>query len=84
MAEFEDLALMKVMAAGGRGFIAMPTTALADAVLRYQFQSVGEAAGCRVEFYAIVAERRLAHPAVQAVTRSAPMVPAPAGKGGPR
>ena len=53
VAEFEDLALMKVMAAEGRGFIAVPTVALKDAVAHYAFQPIGEAAQCRVHFHAM-------------------------------
>ncbi len=68
VAEFEDLALMKVMAAEGRGFIAVPTVALKDAVAHYAFQPVGEAAQCRLHFHAVTAERRIAHPAVALVT----------------
>ncbi len=71
VAECEDLALMKVMAAEGRGFIAVPTVALKEAVSRYHFQSIGQATACRMQFYAITAERRIAHPAVQLVTKSA-------------
>ena len=71
VAEFEDLALMKVMAAEGRGFIAVPTVALKEAVTRYQFRSLGQATSCRVQFHAITADRRIAHPAVQAITRAA-------------
>lgn len=71
VAEFEDLALMKVMAAEGRGFIAVPTVALKEAVTRYQFRSLGQATNCRVSFYAITAERRIVHPAVQQVTQLA-------------
>ena len=69
VAEFEDLALMKVMAADGQGFIALPTVALGEAVTRYGFRSLGEASGCRVQFHAITAERRIAHPAVALITR---------------
>jgi len=69
VAEFEDLALMKVMAAEGRGFIAVPTVALKDAVAHYAFQTIGEAAKCRLQFHAITAERRIAHPAVALITR---------------
>ncbi len=69
--ECEDLALMKVMAAEGRGFIAVPNVALKEAVSRYQFRSVGQAPGCLVRFYAITAERRIGHPAVQQVTQLA-------------
>ena len=69
VAEFEDLALMKVMAADGRGFIAVPTVALKDAVSHYQFRSLGQATRCRVQFHAFTAERRIAHPAVSLITR---------------
>lgn len=68
VAEFEDLALMKVMAAEGRGFIAVPTVALKEAVSRYQFRSLGQATSCRVSFHALTAERRIAHPAVSVIT----------------
>jgi LysR family transcriptional activator of nhaA len=68
VAEFDDLALMKVMAAEGRGFIAVPTVALKEAVSRYQFRSIGQATTCRLQFHAITAERRIAHPAVALIT----------------
>jgi LysR family transcriptional activator of nhaA len=68
VAEFEDLALMKVMAAEGRGFIAVPTVALKEAVTRYPFRSLGQATSCRMQFHAITAERRIAHPAVSVIT----------------
>ena len=68
VAECEDLALMKVMAAEGRGFIAMPTCATNDAVGHYGFQTIGKADRCRMQFHAITAERRIAHPAVALIT----------------
>lgn len=68
VAEFEDLALMKVMAAEGRGFIAVPSVAAEDALQHYGFQAVGVAEECRVQFHAITAERRMAHPGVAAIT----------------
>lgn len=71
VAEFEDLALMKVMASEGRGFIAVPTVALKEAVTRYKFRSIGQAARCRVRFYAITADRRIVHPALAVITSSA-------------
>jgi len=74
VAEFEDLALMKVMAAEGRGFTAVPTAALDEAVRRYRFQSVGTARQCRLHFHAITAERRIQHPAVNAVITAAPPI----------
>ncbi|HMP81514.1 MAG TPA: transcriptional activator NhaR [Verrucomicrobiota bacterium] len=70
VAEFEDLALMKVMAAEGRGFIAIPTVALKEAVTRYQFRSLGQATSCRIHFHAITAERRIVHPAVSLITHN--------------
>ncbi|MFO1500791.1 MAG: LysR family transcriptional regulator [Verrucomicrobiota bacterium] len=70
VAEFEDLALMKVMAAQGRGFIAVPTVVLKDAMVHYAFQPVGEAPPCRLFFHAITGERRIAHPAVALITRN--------------
>jgi LysR family transcriptional regulator, transcriptional activator of nhaA len=69
--ECEDLALMKVMAAEGRGFIAVPTVALDEAVRRYRFQVVGKAENCRLGFHAITIERRIHHPAATAITSAA-------------
>ena len=71
VAEFEDLALMKVMAAEGRGFIAVPTVALKEAVNRYHFRSLGQATNCQVHFHAITAERRILHPGVQVISAQA-------------
>lgn len=69
--EFEDLALLKIMAAEGRGFIAVPAVAFGDAVAQYGYQSVGQAQKCRVQFHAITAERRIEHPAVRLITSKA-------------
>lgn len=71
MAEIEDLALIKVMAAEGGGFIAVPAMAAGEAVKRYQFCILGETDQCRVHFYAITAERKLTHPAVVLLTSHA-------------
>lgn len=71
VAEFEDLALMVVMAAEGRGFIAVPTIATKHTMTHYGFRIIGEAAECRTEFHAITAERRIAHPAVSLITKEA-------------
>ena len=71
LAEFEDLALMKVMAAEGRGFIALPSLAINDAVDHYGFQIIGRADKCRTQLHAITAERRIAHPAVAQITSQA-------------
>lgn len=71
VAEFEDLALMKVMAAEGSGFITVPTMAVRDAVTHYGFEPIGEARKCRIRFHAITAERRIRHPAVLMITQAA-------------
>jgi LysR family transcriptional activator of nhaA len=77
VAEFEDLALMKVMAAEGRGFIAVPSVAVEDALQHYGFQAIGVSEECRIQFHAITAERRIAHPGVAAITKPPP--PRPTG-----
>lgn len=70
VAEFEDLALMNVMAVEGRGFIAVPTVAAKDALTHYGFHRIGEAPDCRVQLHAITAARRIAHPAVTLITEN--------------
>lgn len=69
-AEFEDPALMKVMAAEGRGFIILPAAAAAVALQRYRLHIFGRADDCRVSFHAFTAERKIDHPAVSAITSS--------------
>ena len=64
IAEFEDPAMMKVVASDGRGFTVMPSQVVAEAVERYRFKVIGKTDRCTVRFYAITAERRLNHPAV--------------------
>jgi LysR family transcriptional regulator, transcriptional activator of nhaA len=71
VAEFEDLALMNVVAAEGRGFIVLPSVVVDEAVRRYGFRPVGVAEECRVQFHAITAERRIMHPAVRVMTDAA-------------
>jgi LysR family transcriptional activator of nhaA len=71
VAEFEDLALMKIMAAEGRGFIAIPAVAISDAVSQYGYRAIGKADKCRIQFHAITAERRIEHPAVKLITNKA-------------
>lgn len=70
VAEFEDPALMKVMAAEGRGFIVLPAASSATALKRYGLQAFGRAGDCRISFHAFTAERKIEHPAVTAITRS--------------
>lgn len=71
VAEFEDLALMKVMALEGRGFLVVPTLVADEAVERYKFRVFGEATGCKLALYAITGERRILHPGVSLITQAA-------------
>jgi LysR family transcriptional regulator, transcriptional activator of nhaA len=71
IADFEDLALMLVMGAEGRGFIALPSVVKDEAVRRYSFQILGTSEACRLQFHAITTERRIIHPAVAVLTHSA-------------
>jgi len=71
MADFEDAALMKVVAADGKGFIALPSIVAAEALERYDLQAVGKTKRCTDQFFAITAERRITHPSVNLITDKA-------------
>lgn len=71
MADFEDAALMKVVAADGKGFIALPTIVADEALERYNLQAIGKTSRCTDQFFAITAERRITHPAVNLITDKA-------------
>lgn len=71
IAEFEDPALAKVVAAEGWGFAVIPLAALDEAADRYGFRLLGSTNKCQEQFYAITAERRLTHPAVLLLTEKA-------------
>lgn len=77
IADFEDAALMKVVASEGLGFIAMPSVVGAEAIARFGLKHVGETDRCRDEFYAITAERRITHPGVAVITTGARALLAP-------
>lgn len=71
VADFEDAALMKVFAADGKGFIAIPTIVVKEAVERYGFQIIGQTKNCTDQFFAITTERQITHPAVNVITDKA-------------
>lgn len=48
--------------------MALPAVAVDEARERYGFQTIGQAAQCRMHFHAITAERRIVHPAVALLT----------------
>jgi LysR family transcriptional activator of nhaA len=69
--EFDDMALLKVFGAQGKGLFAAPTVIASDLRARYGASLLGEAAGVRERFYAITLERRIQNPAVAALTSAA-------------
>jgi LysR family transcriptional activator of nhaA len=71
VAEFEDAALMKVMAVDEKGFAPIPTVVAEEAISRYRLQKIGATQECKEQFYAITAERRIVHPAAVAITEGA-------------
>jgi len=68
VAEFDDAALMKVLAVDGRGFAPIPTVVADEAMSRYKLQKVGSTQECKEQFYAITAEL---HPAAVVITQNA-------------
>ena len=71
VAEFEDAALMKVMAVDEKGFAPIPTVIAVEALTRYGLRKIGATQECKEQFYAITAERRIVHPAAVAITENA-------------
>ena len=71
VAEFDDPAMMKVVATQGLGFFPVPTVVAQESVTRYGVRLIGTAESCRLQFYAITSERKFEHPAVLAITRQA-------------
>ena len=71
VAEFEDGALMKVAAANGRGFIAVPSLTVAECVTRFRLAEVGPLDRCSDFFFLITGERRITHPAVLLISEHA-------------
>lgn len=74
VAEYDDGALMKMAAADGLGCLPVPSAAAREASARWGLVTVGRAGDCRVQYHAITLERHVQHPAVLAITRSAPRV----------
>jgi len=70
-AEAEDSALLDAFAADGMGAMFAPTVIAREIARRYDLVVVAEVAAVRERYYAISAERRLAHPAVVAIRSAA-------------
>ncbi|HEY5914602.1 MAG TPA: transcriptional activator NhaR [Verrucomicrobiae bacterium] len=69
--EFDDAALMNVMAADEKGFVPICKVVVSEAAARFQLREIGAADGCQQQFYAITAERRIVHPAAVVITTAA-------------
>jgi LysR family transcriptional activator of nhaA len=69
--QFDDSALIKVFGQRGLGVFFMPT-AIADEVCQnFGVQIIGQTEQVKHKFYAISAERKISHPAVQAICETA-------------
>lgn len=71
VAEFDDLALLKVAGEHGLGVIPVPSVVAEQAMEHYRVAYVGLADGVTERFYAVSAERQIAHPAVSAIVSPA-------------
>lgn len=71
VAELEDGALVKAFGAEGMGLFCAPSAVRREVERQYRVRCLGTLPGARERFYAITAERRLVHPAVVALSRTA-------------
>ena len=70
-AEFEDSAVLKVFGQSGVGLFAGPRIIEEDIARQYDVEVIGRTDAAQERFYAVALERRLTHPAVLAVSKSA-------------
>ncbi len=70
-AEFEDSALLKVFGQEGMGVFVVPSAVEEEVRTQFGVHRVGQTDEIRERFYAISAERKLKHPAVLAISKSA-------------
>lgn len=71
VAEVEDVAILQVFGQEGLGLFVAPTVVEAQIRRHYGVRVVGRLPDVREQFYAISVERKLAHPAVVALTTAA-------------
>jgi len=69
--EIDDTSLLKVFGQAGDGMFAAPTVIEAEICRQYHVELVGRIDSVRDRFYAISSERRVQHPAVQAICDTA-------------
>lgn len=71
VAEVEDSALQNTFAHRGAGLILAPTVLAADLAAAYGLASCGELPGLMARYFAITVDRRVKHPALAALLRTA-------------
>jgi len=69
--EFEDSALLMTFGGNGLGLFPAPAVLANDLARQFGAEMVGGVAGVREQYHAISAERRIRHPAVEAIRASA-------------
>ena len=69
--EFDDSALLKEFGHSGVGLFPVPAVVLPEVIRQYGVEEVGIIPEIRLHFYAISTERKLAHPAVKAISQAA-------------
>jgi LysR family transcriptional activator of nhaA len=68
VAEVEDAALMNHFGAEGLGFIPVYSAVLPEVTSMYDLRRFGVVKGAEIDLFAITAERKIRHPAVEAIT----------------
>jgi LysR family transcriptional activator of nhaA len=69
--EFQDSALLLVFGRAGEGIFAAPSILAEEIRTQHRLAVVAELEEVRERFYAVTAERKIAHPGVKAITESA-------------
>ena len=69
--EFDDSALMKAFGQTGAGIFIAPTAISKEVESQYGVVAIGQIDDVRAQFFAISVERKISHPAVVAITKTA-------------
>jgi len=71
VAECDDSALLKVIGQEGIGFFTAPSIIKNEVMKQYRVREIGRLDGVVEKFYAVSMDRRIKHPAVQAIVENA-------------
>jgi len=69
--EFEDSALLKTFGRSGLGMFPAPSLLAKDIEMQFGAVPIGELPGVQEQFYGILTERKIKHPAVEAILSAA-------------